>query len=115
MPKTRLDSVSETKTVFVFVAWYEKSSGNRHEPPDRLRPLAARGFGGLKIVPVLVNWIPRIDPVTDSVEAGHQLSREAQIGVAGWVRTAELDPLGFRVLGIDGDANGGRSITLRID
>src|SRR5262249_60145941 len=63
---------------------------------------AGRGLHGLcfrrrQIVEVLVNRLTWINTLVYAVKAGHQHCRECQVSVAGWIRRAELDPLGTRV------------------
>src|SRR5262249_33197421 len=55
------------------------------------------------------------DPTAHPVQARHQESGEGQIWVAGWIRRAELDPLGLWIIRVHGDTHGSRAVALRED
>src|SRR3990172_6091444 len=63
-----------------------------------------------KLVRVLVQRIARVDLVLDAVQAGHEHGGKGQVRVAGRVRRAELDALGLRLRGVDGDACRGGAV-----
>ena len=54
--------------------------------------------------------VARFDLVLDAVEAGHEHGREGEVGVAGRVGAAELDPLGLRAVAVHRNPATGRSI-----
>jgi hypothetical protein len=58
---------------------------------------------GREVVQVLVHRLGWLDTVLHPIEAGHEHGREGKVRVAGRVRTAELDPLGLRALGVQRD------------
>lgn len=55
----------------------------------------AGGFLGRKVIDVFVEGIAGVDFVADSVDYGHQDSREGQVGVARGIGTAEFEAFGF--------------------
>ena len=57
----------------------------------------------------------RLDPVLDPVDTGHELRGECEVRVAGGIRSAELDPLRFRVGSRDRDTDRRRAIARRVD
>ena len=72
-------------------------------------------FFGCEVVGVLVEGRAGVDLVLDAVESGQEYGRECEVGVGGGVRWAELDALGFGVVGVDGDATGGGAVTGGVD
>src|SRR2546422_7711434 len=62
-----------------------------------------RGFLFFEFVKVLVERLAGVDLVLDAVEARHHHGCKSKIGVARWVRRAELKPPGLGALGINGD------------
>ena len=51
-----------------------------------------------------------VNLVLDAVQARQDHGGEGQVGVAGGVRRAELDALGFRVVGVGGNPYGRRAV-----
>ncbi len=72
------------------------------------------GFFRRKIIEVLFERLARLSFILNSVQTCHQLGGKTQVGISGRIRAAELDPLGFRALRINGNSNRSRPIPLRI-
>ena len=81
----------------------------------RRRRLDVRLLLGGEVVKVLVDRVSRVDLVLYPVEPGHEERRESQVGIAGGVRTTELEPLRARALGIHRNAHGRAPVALRVD
>src|SRR5208283_806837 len=73
------------------------------------------GFLGLEVVQVLVDRIAWVDLVLDAIQSGHEHGGEGEVGVAGRIRAAELDPLRLRALGVDRDPHGRRAVALGVN
>src|SRR5262245_19374010 len=65
------------------------------------------------LVDVAVERLARIDLVLNAVEHGHQHRGPRKVSVAAWIGAAELEPLGFRALGVHRDANRGGAVARR--
>ncbi len=65
-------------------------------------------------VDVLVQRVPGVDFVLHAVEARHQLRGKGQVGVAGGVRAAELQPLRLGARAVHGDADGGAAVAAAV-
>ena len=76
-------------------------------------------FSG-QLVQVLIDRCRRLNAVTDTVQASHQLSSECEVGVSGGVRCAELQALslrvgaGNRVHHVDGSLVAGNQTLVRV-
>jgi hypothetical protein len=83
---------------------------------ERTRDLLDLGvLLGRQLVEVLVHGLRGLDAVLDAVQAGHELGREGEVGVARRVRDPELDALGLRGGARDRDADAGRAVAGRVD
>ena len=67
-----------------------------------------------QLVEVLVHWSVWLDAVLDAVQAGQHHGSEAEVWVAGWVRSAELQALGLRVGAGDWDTHGCGAVALGV-
>ena len=65
------------------------------------------GFLGGELVQVLISGVPGVNAVQDTIETRHQDRGEAQVWIAGSIRCAEFNTLGFNALGHRDAADGG--------